>query len=300
MDLTYRTKMLMWKYIEIFFGSFSGYWFYLVNQILYPSWHNYFYWLVGLSLFFYGLEIAFPWRKHQPIVRKDFWQDMFYMFFNFFLFSLIGYNAISNLAVAFFNDLLHSVGIKNLIALNVSSWSVPAQLFTLFIIRDFIQWNIHRLLHRVPALWEIHKIHHSVVEMGFAAHLRYNFMENVVYRFLEYLPLAMIGYGIEDFFLVHIFTLAIGHFNHANIKIPLGVFKYIVNNPQMHLWHHVKKLPDNRPEGINFGITLSFWDYLFGKNYQPYNDPDLPLGFENVEKFPDDFMEQQRFPFQSR
>jgi sterol desaturase/sphingolipid hydroxylase (fatty acid hydroxylase superfamily) len=68
----------------------------------------------------------------------------------------------------------------------------------------------------------------------------------------------------------------------------------------MHLWHHVKKLPDNRPEGINFGITLSFWDYLFGKNYQPYNDPDLPLGFENVEKFPDDFMEQQRFPFQSR
>jgi sterol desaturase/sphingolipid hydroxylase (fatty acid hydroxylase superfamily) len=93
---------------------------------------------------------------------------------------------------------------------------------TLLIVRDFIQWNIHRLLHRVNFLWEFHKVHHSVEEMGFAAHLRYHWVENVVYRTFEYIPLAMIGFGIEDFFIVHIFTLAVGHFNHSNFRLKLG------------------------------------------------------------------------------
>jgi AraC-like DNA-binding protein len=59
----------------------------------------------------------------------------------------------------------------------------------LFLVRDFVQWNVHRLLHRAPRLWEFHKVHHSVQQMGFAAHLRYHFMENIVYRTLEYIPL---------------------------------------------------------------------------------------------------------------
>ena len=77
--------------------------------------------------------------------------------------------------------------------------------------------------------------------MGFAAHLRYHWMENVVYRVLEYIPLAMIGYGITDFFIVHAFAIVIGHFNHSNLRLPLGPLKYVLNNPQMHIWHHAKK-----------------------------------------------------------
>ncbi len=30
----------------------------------------------------------------------------------------------------------------------------------------------HLLGHKVPILWEFHKVHHSVEQMGFAAHLR--------------------------------------------------------------------------------------------------------------------------------
>ena len=56
-------------------------------------------------------------------------------------------------------------------------------------------------------------------------------MENIVYRTLEYIQLAMIGFGIEDFFIVHIFTVAVGHFNHSNFTLPLGPLKYIFNNP---------------------------------------------------------------------
>ena len=249
------------KYSQIVQDSFSGYYNYLVNEILNPHWGNYFYWLIGISLFFWSLEILIPWRKKQATIRKDFWLDGFYMFFNFFLFSLIGYNAVSNVAVEFFNDGLKSVGIDNLAFFNIASFPYWGQLLILFLVRDFVQYFIHRLLHRVPFLWNFHKVHHSVKEMGFAAHLRYHWMETIVYRSLEYIPLALIGFGINDFIIVYLFTLALGHFNHSNISIPLGIFKYIFNNPQMHIWHHGKEVPNKY--GVNFGLTSSLWDYIF-------------------------------------
>ncbi|MEZ5045060.1 MAG: sterol desaturase family protein [Saprospiraceae bacterium] len=292
-----ETKRYMQKYIDLFLRSFGDYWSYLVSEISNPSWHNYFYWLIGVSLFFWGLEIIIPWRKKQKIIRRDFWMDGFYMFFNFFLFSLIGYNAVSNVFVALFNDFLALFGITNVVALHVQSFPLWGQLLLMLIIRDFIHYNVHRILHRVPWLWEFHKVHHSVQEMGFAAHLRYHWMENVVYRFLEYLPLAMIGFGIQDFFIIHIFALAVGHFNHSNISIPLGPLKYIFNNPQMHIWHHAKALPENHHHGVNFGITFSFWDYLFKTNYIPDSGKDIQLGFEDDETFPEDFWEQQAYPW---
>ena len=80
-----------------------------------------------------------------------------------------------------------------------------ATLLTLFVVRDFIQWNVHRLLHRVPFLWEFHKVHHSVQEMGFAAHLRYHWMENFVYKLIQFLPLGLLGFDLIDFFIMDIF-----------------------------------------------------------------------------------------------
>lgn len=282
------------KYYDIAINAFTGYYNYLIKEILNPHWHNYFYWLIGLSLFVWALEIIIPWRKNQKAFRKDFWLDAFYMFFNFFLFSLIIYNAVSQVVCNLFNDSLATFGIENLVAFQVNSWSVPAQLFALFIIRDFIQWNIHRLLHRVPKLWEFHKVHHSVQEMGFAAHLRFHWMERIVYSTLEYIPLAMIGFGIDDFFIVHIFTLTIGHLNHANIYLPLGPLKYIFNSPQMHIWHHAEALPENHKYGVNYALTLSIWDYMFGTAHIPHNGRDIKLGFPDVEKFPTTFVEQAK------
>ncbi|HTF31488.1 MAG TPA: sterol desaturase family protein, partial [Flavitalea sp.] len=245
------------KYWETFINSFSDYAVYLYNAIRYSAWNSYFYWLIGISLFCLLLEWFYPWRKDQPKIRNDFWMDGFYMFFNFFLFSLIGYNAISNVFVVAFNDFLASLGIKNIVAIEINSWPAGTELLTLFVSRDFIHWNVHRLLHMVPFLWEFHKVHHSVKQMGFAAHLRFHWMENIVYRTIEYIPLAMIGFGLQEFFLVHIVALSIGHFNHSNIRFRLGPFKYIFNYPQMHTWHHAKHSPERYPYGVNFGISLS-------------------------------------------
>ncbi len=290
----------MEKYIKTVIDSYTGYADYLWKEVLHPSWHNYFYWLVGISAFFMLLEWFRPWRKDQPKFRKDFWLDFFYMFFNFFLFSLIIYNAASNVMVNFFNDVLAAMGITNLVAFEVMSWPLWAHLLVGFLVRDFVQWWTHRLLHKVPALWEFHKVHHSVEQMGFAAHLRFHWMENVVYRTLEYIPLALIGIGLRDFFIIHIFTLAVGHFNHSNIKMNLGFLKYIFNNPQMHIWHHAYELPKDKASGVNFGITLSLWDYLFRTDYIPFEGRDNNLGFPGVEKFPEDFVSQNLHGLKNR
>lgn len=285
------------KYVDIFWNGFAGYGNYLWNEITSPSWHNYFYWLIAISLFVWFLEMIFPWRKDQAIFRQDFFVDAFYMFFNFFLFALIGYNAISNLGVELFNDFLGLFGITNLVALNVASWPIWAQFLLMFVVRDFIQWNVHRLLHKYPWMWEFHKVHHSVEEMGFAAHLRYHWMETVIYRFFEYIPLAMIGFGLTDFFWLHLFTIAIGHFNHANIYLPVGPLKYIFNTPQMHLWHHAEELPETHPNGINYGISLSIWDYLFGTAVFPKSESHIKLGFPELTQFPKTLWGQLKYPF---
>ncbi|MEQ8927439.1 MAG: sterol desaturase family protein [Fulvivirga sp.] len=290
----------MEHYIDIFINGYKGYADYLWREITNPNWHSYFYWLMGVSAFFFIVELVKPWRQNQATFRKDFWLDFFYMFFNFFLFSLIIYNAASDVVVNFFNDALASIGITNLVAFEVMSWPVWAHLLLGFVVRDFVQWWTHRLLHRVPALWEFHKVHHSVEQMGFAAHLRYHWMENVVYRSIEYIPLALIGIGLRDFFIIHIFTLAVGHFNHSNFRLNLGPLKYIFNNPQMHIWHHAYDLPKQKRYGVNFGLTLSVWDYLFKTNYIPHEGRDIKLGFPGVEKFPKDFVRQNTYGFGKR
>jgi sterol desaturase/sphingolipid hydroxylase (fatty acid hydroxylase superfamily) len=289
----------MQEYIQVFLDGYYGYWNYLSSEILYPSWHNYFWWLIGISVVVWGLELAFPWRKNQPSIRTDFWLDGFYMFFNFFLFSLIGYNAVSNVAVEAFNDFLALFGINNLVAFQIASWPVWSQFLLLFVVADFIQWNVHRWLHHSPWLWEFHKVHHSVEEMGFAAHLRYHWMETIVYKSVQYIPLSMIGFGLDDFFILHLVTILIGHLNHANVKITYGPLKYVLNNPVMHLWHHAKNIPAGS-HGVNYGISLSLWDYLFGTAYIPNQNANEQLGFEDQEIFPKTFLQQLTHPWNKK
>jgi sterol desaturase/sphingolipid hydroxylase (fatty acid hydroxylase superfamily) len=290
----------MEKYYQIFVDNFKGYAQYLANEVISPHWSCYFYWLIAISIAVYLLELAFPWRKNQDKIREDFWLDTFYMFFNFFLFGLIGYAALSSVVAEAFNDFLAGTfGIRNLVAINVAALPHWVQLLILFVVRDFVQWNTHRLLHWSPVLWEFHKVHHSVREMGFAAHLRYHFMETIVYRSIEYLPLAMIGFGIQDFIVVHLFTIVVGHLNHANVYLPLGPLKYVFNNPQMHIWHHSKELPKGS-HGVNYGLTLSVWDYIFGTAWIPRDGRDIKLGFEEVDEYPHGFFSQMLQPFRRK
>jgi sterol desaturase/sphingolipid hydroxylase (fatty acid hydroxylase superfamily) len=288
------------NYLDLIANSYKNYAAFLFNQMLNPSWHNYFYWVIGTSVVIFFLEKWFPWRKNQPALRHDFWLDTFYIFWNYFLFSLVLYNALSDVFVQLFKDFLGLFGIKNLLAIQLGGLPAWVQLLIIFVVRDFMQFNIHRMYHNTPFFWRFHRVHHSTEEMGFGALMRYHFMEQIFYRTFEYIPLAMMGFGISDFFIVYMFTFITGQLGHANLYLPLGKLKYILNGPQMHLWHHAKEFPTSHPHGMNYGISLSVWDYLFKTNYQPYDDPYLPVGLPEGDSVPSDFVGQQLAVFKKK
>ena len=284
------------KYLDTFINAFSGTVDWTWKSILFevPWYINYFWGLISISLLIWVLEIIFPWRKEQSVFRKDFWLDGFYMFFNFFIFS-IAISGFYMLLQVGFSD----IGITNKsIALIVpSTWPLWLQLLVFFIILDFVQWFTHTLLHKYSFLWKFHKVHHSVKEMGFAAHLRYHWMENIFYKPLKtFAVMILFGFEPEQAYIVHFIAITIGHFNHANIKITWGPLKYIINNPVMHLHHHAYDLPEGR-YGVNFGISLSLWDYIFKTNYIPEDSGTIDLGFPGVDKFPKSFIDQNTYGF---
>ena len=82
------------------------------------------------------------------------------------------------------------------------------------------------------------------------------------------------------------------------VGILIGIFlfgpfmKKLFNSPEMHIWHHSYELPEGRRTGINFGLTLAIWDYIFGTAYIPHDGQEIKLGFPGVESFPEDFLGQ--------
>ena len=277
-------------------NGYKGYAHYLWQEISNPSWHNYFYWLILVSAFFFVLELAVPWRTKQPVFRKDFWLDIFYMFFNFFLFSLIIYNAASDVIVNLFNNGIKAVsGGFDLQASNpMNHWPMWSILLIGFVVRDFVQWWIHRLLHTSKWLWKYHQVHHSVEQMGFAAHLRYHWMENVIYRTLEYLPLALLGIGLYDFFIIHIFTLAWGHYNHSNIKVSDqvtggiigGLIGLVVVNSLLDV--HLLDQAGWLAKGAAFGGLVLFGVFILGPFMRIlFNSPEMHIWHHSYD-LPDD------------
>ncbi|WP_025664366.1 sterol desaturase family protein [Aquimarina megaterium] len=288
----------MEKYINAFTDSFIGNVQWTWRSILFevPWYMNYFWGLIIISLVVWGLEIVFPWRKNQSIFRKDFWLDGFYMFFNFFLFA-IAISGFYKLLEVVFIDI--GISAKTLTIIDVSNLSTWVQLLLFFIVLDFVQWFTHILLHKYPFLWKFHKIHHSVKEMGFAAHLRYHWMENIFYKPLKTIGVMILGgFEPEQAYIVHFLAITIGHFNHSNIKITWGPLKYILNNPVMHLYHHSYELPKGS-YGVNFGISLSLWDYIFKTNYIPEDSGTIALGFPGDEKIPKNFIGQIIYGFRA-
>jgi sterol desaturase/sphingolipid hydroxylase (fatty acid hydroxylase superfamily) len=287
--------MEIWNIIVNAYHSYANYFVSLLKQPISGNFLNPFYFLILVSLFVWMLEIIWPWREKQKVFRKDFWLDAFYMFFNYFFFNLLIFAALSSTTQHLFSDAMQLVGLPKGHVFNfmagMPEWS---RVLVFFLVYDFIQWGVHNSLHRVPLLWRFHKVHHSVQEMGFAAHLRYHFMENIFYRLALFISLSyVLKIDLPNIAWLYAATTLIGHLNHANFNWQYGPVKYVLNSQRFHIWHHAKELPNSHPKGMNFAITLSIWDYLFGTNYEPYDGRDIPLGFDNVEEFPNNFIDQQ-------
>ena len=255
-----------------------------------PWSQNYFWGLTFISFAVWGVELVFPWRKEQKALRHDFWLDAFYMYFNFFIFSIIISGIYAALNTYFVNV---GITIQSFSVINLTQWHPVVQLLIFFVVLDFLQWITHRALHRVPLFWRFHQVHHAIKEMGFSGHLRYHWMENILYKPLKTLGVMVLGgFEPEQAFIVHFFTIIIGHINHSNIKLDYGPLRYVLNNPIMHLYHHAYELPKAHKYGMNFGLTLSLWDYIFKSAYVPESGGQIKIGYAGDENMPKGFVKQ--------
>ncbi len=283
------------EFIEIALKTYQSFFKYFLNEITlnsYPWYVNYFYALTLISLFVYFLEILFPWRKTQPKLREGFFLDLFYMYFNFFIFNMIFFSPLKAITSKIFMDL----NINSIALFKAEALFYPIQILVFFLILDFVQWLTHITLHRFDFLWNFHKVHHSIKVMGFAGHLRYHWVENVIYTPVKFIAITLIGgFEPDHVFAVYYFMILIGHLNHSNINLTYGPFKYIFNNPVMHLWHHAEKIPGKK-YGANYGISLSLWDYIFKTAYIKGDNKDIELGFNNIDSFPKGFPGQLIYP----
>jgi sterol desaturase/sphingolipid hydroxylase (fatty acid hydroxylase superfamily) len=257
--------------------------------------------LIGLaatSLFVFVLERIVPRRPAQRALRPHLASDLLMLVFNGHFLGVALYMIATRWLLPPVDVLLARAHLDHALYRNVAAgWPLPLQIVTVLLVMDFAQWCIHNLLHRVSWLWTFHQVHHSVVdgEMDWIVSFRFHWGEVVVYKTLQYLPLAFFGFSGTAAMVHAIFGTLIGHLNHANLDWGYGPWRYLLNNPRMHLWHHDY---DARPgEAKNFGIIFSCWDYLFGTAHVPAIPP-RALGFPGVEQTPSNFWSEMAWPLQ--
>lgn len=238
---------------------------------------NYSYWLAGFSVLFVLLELIWPLHK-QKLFRHGIWNDLLYLIFNGHYLGVLVGGSLSFLiqSIPAVNAMLDFHFMKNIPA--------AVQFLLLLVMFDFLQWCIHNLLHRVPVLWEFHKVHHSIEELDWIGNWRFHAFEVFLYQLLLYPFAAVMRFDVSAMFWYGALSTFIGHFAHANVRFRIGPLRYILNSPEMHAWHHVH--PEAGPVNKNFGITLSIWDWVFRTAYVPDGQSPGRLGFGGIEQFP--------------
>lgn len=256
---------------------------------------GYFFWLMMISVFCWLLERLVPWRTKQQAFRDQIGQDFFWLIFNgHFAGVLIAY--LTSWLILQLNEIFFVWQLPASEQLNLFSHTpIWVQFIVYFIFSDFIEWCVHYSLHRLPWLWEFHKLHHSILELDWIGNFRFHWMEIFIYRSVKYFPLVILGVKGEVILSIAVVATLIGHLNHANVKTDYGILRYILNSPRFHVWHHDKILHGRY--GQNFAIVFSTWDWIFKTAFYP-DEKDQPetLGFENIEKFPRGLLSRLFYP----
>jgi sterol desaturase/sphingolipid hydroxylase (fatty acid hydroxylase superfamily) len=209
--------------------------------------------------------------------------DISYLVFNTFIFGFIfGWSLLT----------LHTVSNGVLTALtwtfgaptpsNFAEFVTRALVtFTLFLAYELGYWCHHYLCHRVPFLWEFHKVHHTANVLTPLTAFRTHPVDT--WLFANMLALAVGGangainyalggsiapYMVTDTnVILVIFIHVYVHFQHTHLWIAFqGLLGRIFLSPAHHQVHH-----SNNPVhfNTNLGSCLAVWDWLFGTLYVP-------------------------------
>lgn len=145
--------------------------------------------------------------------------------------------------------------------------------FMLVLLEDFLYYWLHRFDHEVRLFWAVHVTHHSSEHMNFTVGFRSSVFQPL-YRFIYFIPLALMGFSPIDIVFVYSATQIWGIFVHTELIHKMGWLEHILVTPSHHRVHHASnaKYLDK-----NMGMFLIIWDKLFGtfqaelpaETYQP-------------------------------
>jgi sterol desaturase/sphingolipid hydroxylase (fatty acid hydroxylase superfamily) len=151
----------------------------------------------------------------------------------------------------------------------ISVTNVFSYWFMLLLAEDFLYYWLHRWDHEIRLFWAVHVTHHSSEKMNFTVGFRSSVFQPL-YRFVYFIPLALLGFKPLDIVLIYSATQIWGIFVHTELIGKMGWLEYILVTPSHHRVHHA-----SNPKYLdrNMGMFLIIWDQLFG-TFQPELNPE--------------------------
>ncbi|WP_310393427.1 sterol desaturase family protein [Hymenobacter sp.] len=227
------------------------------------------------------LERVIPYRKGLPFFREGFWTDLvlYTLVQSFFLKIVIFDYVILPLDQHFEFSKLQFV----------TGWPVWVQVAFFVITHDFYIYWFHRFQHASPLFWRTHEAHHSGKQVDWLAGSRSHAVEILINQTIEFAPIILLGADPVVVPIKACIDAVWGIWIHANIDVRSGRLQYVINGPEMHLWHHA----DHKEVfHANFSTKFAFWDWLFGTAYLPGHKP---LKWGLYYDFPKDYFLQHVF-----
>ena len=138
--------------------------------------------------------------------------------------------------------------------------TIPASVCLL----DLAFYLQHRVLHAVPVLWSIHRVHHADVDFDYTTGLRFHPLEALVTNTTALIAVAVLGLPASGVLLHGAIASGITIVEHANARIPPAIESWIgrvLVTPAIHRIHHSAAMPET---DSNFATIFSFWDRVLG------------------------------------
>ena len=161
--------------------------------------------------------------------------------------------------------------------------------------QSFLRYWMHRAEHAVPALWALHKFHHSAESLSLLTSARTTQLTKGIETGLVFAPAALLTGATAPLPAIHspAFALAViyfvystfvginGYFVHSNLTTDYGwIGRWLLVSPRMHRLHHARAASYHDK---NFTFDLVLWDRLFGTYAACPRDTDpltIPLGLD--------------------
>jgi sterol desaturase/sphingolipid hydroxylase (fatty acid hydroxylase superfamily) len=144
-------------------------------------------------------------------------------------------------------------------------WAGPPVLegVAAFLALDALIYWQHRLFHRIPLFWRLHRMHHSDVAFDATTGVRFHPVEILLSMLIKMGAVVALGAPAVAVILFEIALNATSLFNHANLRLPLPAdraLRRLIVTPDMHRVHHSVHREEH---DSNYGFNLSWWDHIF-------------------------------------